>query len=648
MQPILSRLNTALFEAENEHYIIDLTNEVEAKNALDKTRGPCVGWADYKAGRDYQPPYIWDTSDSGGSHTGRTGQKDLKSPAVPIGPKDNAGNKYSQKYHGVRPWSPDEVLAVLANNSENPSARGRLWSIAHKQSVQRAYSISGRGFDPEDAVALGLHAAWRAIDRDRGMPGVRFTSFAGHEIENGMIAGVPAGYGDEYRKARGLISRLDVQIRKASRAISSGKSANDAAAEIRNLLSVIDPNPSPSNEYGMLPPRLLDIGNTLLSAIESGDPQTVQMAIQQLGHSKEQIEDEEDSYRVRGPSTDTTITKSKEQKAIQMKPMTIQSKETGKDIERSDIVGPTGAAVSAPGQGSAGSDYVPASEKLHSDPKIREALSFIIKKMRSGSGSGTGWSAELALKALDKLESVIMSDSPKNKNFRIEPSNDGFNVVNDTGVVGHVDFENEAESLIRDLQKDPRLMTVNSVLDNITSEYGEYAVELQELCREMNTMLKSGDLSLRQEILADMESLRSVAREDTSRGSKSVNIEPLTQQQYRILLRLFGISDYPERGTKDDPEIDPEVGMSKWARQGYPPITDNTVIAKDLGVSGARVSQLRSKIDQVLPAVIEKLQDELYESGEISAVDYNILTEVRVLFGKILLESLIKRKNFIH
>src|SRR5690606_51412 len=43
----------------------------------------------------------------------------------------------------------------------------------------------------------------------------------------------------------------------------------------------------------------------------------------------------------------------------------------------------------------------------------------------------------------------------------------------------------------------------------------------------------------------------------------------LTTQELRILIRTFGLRQYPGKGTSSDPEISAS-GLSDWAKNGYP------------------------------------------------------------------------------
>lgn len=749
MLTITERLERALFEADElEFEIIDLRDQAAAKRALDNTRGPSIGWNDYEAGKDYQPPYVWNTSNTAGVHRGKAGPVTIYSPGKPIGPEDTQGNPFSKKYGGVRPWSHEEVLKVLSAQTGDPDSEGKLWQIANKPTVRRAYEMTQKAYDQEDAVALGMNAAWRALMKDGGRPGIRFTSFAGFEIENGMRNGVPAGYGDEYRMARGLIGRLELVAKRARANIAAGRPADLQITNpnrrdpprtlrdlteygIRDLLDPLtqNPDPGPTNPYGLLPPRLIAAGSGLLTAIEANDVDEITKALELLDKTRQETEEEEDTYRIRGPSTDTTITKSKENPTIAMKPLTMTSPKTGREMERGDTLSPGSSplirqtelgeyeeeerniilsdfeidsdqydGLDREMQGdiinkilskynqsittfkslkakamdelnmpeaefdlvreyikggrthSSGSEYGQGKVGTTArDQHTREALAHMLHILRAGRGEGVGWSADLARKALDKFREVVQLSGEERaaaRRYEIVPTPQGVHVVDaeTTQVMGKHDYRAEAERQIEELQSDPLTATIESIVQNLTSQYGEYREELLTLGKQILGLLRGyGNAA---EIMQEIDDLDQVAQQDQERGERNVTIPEITQQQYRVLLRIYGIDNYPERGTRDDPEFDPETGqLSDWAKLGYPTVVSNKEIANDLGgISSARITQLKSGVRKIMAMVTEKLQSSLYESGEIDDIDYGILTELRVHFGRVLFAEIHSRQ----
>jgi len=88
----------------------------------------------------------------------------------------------------------------------------------------------------------------------------------------------------------------------------------------------------------------------------------------------------------------------------------------------------------------------------------------------------------------------------------------------------------------------------------------------------------------------------------------------LNTNEFRALIRLFGISDYPTKGTPQDPELNSETGeLSDWAQEGYPQRSPGE-IARDLNFAASRSSQLigmaQGSYERVDP-----------ETGEVTASD---------------------------
>ena len=90
-------------------------------------------------------------------------------------------------------------------------------------------------------------------------------------------------------------------------------------------------------------------------------------------------------------------------------------------------------------------------------------------------------------------------------------------------------------------------------------------------------------------------------------------------------MRLFGVNNYPERGTKDDPEIDGDQ-LSSWAKTGYPQVAgseagkeanyrlgDDFVNERGERVSDVYVSKLKKVALARFERVLNKLR-KLYES----------------------------------
>ena len=766
MPNFLERLDQRISKLINEAQEVNVNDQAERKKALSITRGPCVGWEDYIAGRDYQPPYVYDTIDGGGVHKGRAGNVQLRTPAEPIGFVDNGKNPHSAKYGGIRPWSPEEVAQTLGYESRDPAKRGLAWDIALKNAVQQSFAVNGRNFDPEDVYNQGLYAAWRAMQNDRGAPGVRFTSFVGQGMEEAMTSGNPAGFKNEYKDARGMLHnsrailmralRVLQQLRDtppedAAKRVALQDSLQDHVRGLDNIFSKIDPTPSPQNKLGNLAPRMARIGQKIMSAIDSGDPVAVEKVVNYLDQHKEDITDEETLRRDYGPNTDTMIRKSKTQAPIRMAPLSKPSPFGDKEMEVQGIIGrdqapaasqkgswvfqssdaegehskivqnpaeflqsrnglshtdaqeqvnagrdiPVRASADSPAgtlsfqKSNSGDKYETSTDSIRNDPRLKELLTQVAKIARSGMGQGQAWAASQAREAVARLGGVIRKlDNPApRKQFQIEPYStqyeiqpgddeyfivdastgetvqdgiytptqarnvlqtlqqqaNGFKVLDaSTGEeVGRHESEAEARSQVASLTKDPYASVVANVLDNVSREgLGQYAEDLLASGKQLLDALRQPQIDKEEiaNIADDLQLLDQVAAEDQQRFKSDMTIKPLTQVQYRIFLRLYGIDDYVEKGTVDDPEIGEDGQLSQWAANGYHAMPEIKDIANEFGISSTAVSQHKKKIDAQLPAMSQLVQQQLGES--LDAIDHAMLTELHAKLCKVFVEGL--------
>lgn len=769
MPTFLDRLNQRLVKTINESHEIDPKDQAARKKALSITRGPCTGWDDYVAGNDYQPPYVYDTVNGGANvHKGRAGNVALHSPAVPIGFPDNGHNPHSSKYNGIRPWSPDEVSETLGFKSDDPAQRGLAWDIALKNSVQQSFAVNGRAFAPEDVYNLGLTAAWRALQQDRGAPGVRFTSFVGQSMEEAMTSGVPAGFKNEYKDARGMLGNARAILMRVYRVMQQLETTppEDVAKQaelqdslqghvngLNNIFSKIDPVASPQNKLGVLAPRMAKIGQRIQSAIDSGESANVERVVEYLDQHKEDITSEEELRRDYGPNTDTMIRKSKTQAPIRMAPLSKPSPLGDKELEVQGVIGrdqapmasqkgswvfqssdaegehsqivqnpteflqtrngfshndaqeqvnsgrdiPVRASQDSPAgtlsfqKSNSGDKYETASDSIRDDPQMKEFLTKLAKIARGGMGQGLSWTAGQAREAVARLNGVIskLDNPPPRKQYKIEPYSaqyeiqpgddeffivdantgevavkdglytitrakdvlqklqqqaNGFKVTDAAGEeIGRFESEAEARTEVASLTKDPFVTVVASVLDNVSREnLGQYADDLIENGKQLLNILRQPEIDRAAvaDVAEELQFLDQVAAEDQQSAKTDIAIKPLTQVQYRIFLRLYGIDDYVEKGTVDDPEIGEDGQLSQWAKSGYHAMPDIKSIANEFGISSTAVSQHKKKIDAQLPAMSQMIQHELSESGMIDEIDYMILTELRIRLSRVFVEGL--------
>lgn len=642
MSRLYSKIDRALISEANEPkgpVIIDINDQRERMQALKNSRAPCIGWEDYIAGRDYEPPTYYTTTD------------------VPYGPKDTMGNPHSDKYGGVRPWSIDEVMATLIWPSpermpypdEDRDTIGILWIIARKPKVMAAFRANYRTYDKwsmEEAVSLGAAAAYRAIFGDEGRVGVRFTSFIGQWIETGMRDSIPPGFQNEYRFARGLIRRWADIGRGAARVIAAGRPVERIVNELNAEIEGIDKKPGPNNKsmiivgdaterkevsLGYLVDDLLEVLNELLMAVESGDQQEVLRVVDNLEKKKEQIADTEDIYTTYGPKTGgSVISKPKDEKTLPVSSITVKSKKSDDEQERSDIR-PTETPYS----------YLYG-------PEVRDALEQAIRMVRYGVGSGKSWYARRAKHALEQLDKIIeYFENPTGiHKYKIVRKDNGFDIVDEISddVLGWEATKEDAEKRIDDLTSNRAIKALDAIRSGLGDDYGEFVDEIRYVVYEIaETAKRRGSFDSVKDEITD---LKQVADEDIAAGDEKIIATPISEQEYRIILRLYGIRNYPERGTIFDPEIDDRGNLSNWARNGYPQLSKNTDIQEDLwtvergvrkNISAARVSTIRKSALAKFEPILKRLGDKLSEEGVLNRVDAELLYELRVQIGRMII-----------
>ena len=324
---ILQRIDLALSsiteakEGPSEATVIDINDQAERMEALRNCRGPCIGWEDYAAGRDYQPPMFFNSK-------------------VPYGPKDEGKygvldtaheiqftgeNPFSRKYGGVRPWSPGEVMKTFLTRGGSRSSDGLAWTIATKGFVSRAGKATrGRWSEDDiaDAVQLATVAAERELHKDEARPGTRFTSWIGVAMQQGIVGGVPAGYRDEYRKVRGFFKDLLALAKSALVQAKKGWPAKNSSTFIKGEKGVgsilrrgkeedrlVDQNghlahaPGPDSPYGRFGPQLLEIAQSLIDAIRTEKADVIENEINKMETQLQTIVDQEDTYFSPGVAT---------------------------------------------------------------------------------------------------------------------------------------------------------------------------------------------------------------------------------------------------------------------------------------------------------------------------------------------------------
>ena len=261
---ILERIDSALNEAQRpkktpfkEHYpvfreaprepvIVDMTEQAFRMAALRNSRGPCAGWDDYIAGRDYQPPMYFNSNVPVGPED--TGKHGIMSPQEGDKIQFDGPNPFSRRHANIRPWAPGEMLMTMMtvvdpDGKGNNPADGLLHQVATKGIVKRAAEATHGKYDRYDvdySMQQGAVAIIQALPGDESRLGTRFTSFVGDYIQQAMKAGLPAGYQDEYRKIRGLRRRVIPLIKSALRNAMDGEPLSTDEQRIRREFATIN------------------------------------------------------------------------------------------------------------------------------------------------------------------------------------------------------------------------------------------------------------------------------------------------------------------------------------------------------------------------------------------------------------------------
>ena len=626
MHPLERRINSLLCEqGPAEPRIIDITDQTQRAWALRNCRGPNPGWTDYLAGRDYVPPKYFESD-------------------VPLGPNDDRGNPYSAKYGGVRPWSDEEIIRTIIHREDEGPGQGLLWIIARKPDIQRAFRATYGTWDDNmlwEAIQLGAAAAWRALQQDQGRLGVRFTSFLGNWIPEGMKTGVPPGFFNEYRESRGLLSRLEQHARRCLRAISASQPVDAHLEALRAEVAGLDPIPHPRNRseiltaggrrkqvsFGLLAGRLSDVATRLIDAATEGSASRLQQALEFLTTTREKIEEEEDLYTVRGPKTGgPVITKPKDQPTLPVAPLMTAGSEGGRERERAGIRSRTD------------------SSSLRTPERV-ELLTAAVNLLRSGTGEGRSWAAERALKVISSLETIL--DTPATERHYQMFLRDGIYRIRDASgkeLSDSFESEPEARARVTELNRDQRLRSLTAIEHDLTGEFGEFKDELRAVIQSLRQALLAGDVESLRAVRDELNVLTEVAEEHRLAGERRSHLDAATPQEYRVLLRLFGISQYPERGTVDDPEVDATGNLSLWAQSGYPATVDTETIRADLWAGGrpitaARVADIKKSALAKMTEALRVLQQRGLSEG-CQTCDAIVVLELRSDVSGLLLREI--------
>lgn len=721
---ILERIDS-IFEARgegpDEAKTIDMSDQTERMYTLKNCRGPCVGWDDYAAGKDYQPPRYF-------------------SSEVPYGPKDmgkhgivsaedskaikfDGANPFSRKYGGVRPWCPGEVLMTMMAKGTDKDSKGILWTIAKKGTAARAgLAALGRWDenDADNAVQQGAAAALRVLSQDQARIGVRFTSWIGIAIEQGIIAGVPAGYHDEYRKARGLKTRTIDIAKKALRDAQNGEPIEDHILALNRAFVDVAKNkdPGPGNPYGLLPPKLLQIKSELRGAITTRNAKQIQQAIEKTEQEFDSIREQEDEYFSPGATTGGAVgSKPRDYGSMQDYNKAVKFLKLQRDIaekamhrisagkqldgiaEQIEAIYDRDFPLTAKGHDQSGlagpRDKFPGMKaikdrlieainsgdktQLHDFILYAELAQEILKHQEGLKAKGIG-STTMDTKSkttgkevertnfagmerdvdslrskenIEILETVIAQISP----YRDRRSDKKRSAEEAIEILGDIEdlIDSHTDGPISDDEVRMHLTNINR---DLKSSLGEYQEEIKAIINTITGTLRSeGEFS---DIKQDIADTIKVANDDIN-SDVAVEQDTVTPKQYRMLLRLFGIKNYPERGTPDDPEINEQGGKSRWAAAGYPAAggtemgkkanvslwsdifekTDEETGEPVCSVSDVYIGRQKKEALSKFEAMVAKMRSELSENRSVDNIDLRLLYEFHLQICRMVIESVL-------
>jgi hypothetical protein len=752
--------------------IVDMDDQIAKMRALKNCKGPCVGWDDYAAGKDYRPPMLFrvgSTRPYGPKDTGRTGITSPKEGEhISLEP-----NPFSVKYGGVRPWARGEVLMTMMYSSDDEEARGTLYAVAKKGVIERAARATHGKYDEtdiEDAVMRGASAVLLELPNDEVRDGVRFTNFVGSAIQQAMKAGVPAGYGNEYRKARGFkrtltpliktalnhvmnglplegdIEAIDREFEKIAicpRCKGTGEVVNPRDKNVKMVCPRCDgkktTEPGPKSEYGNVASKLYEIQDELHRAITSEDESAVRRAIDIADKKFDEIAEDEETFSTPGITTQGAVgKKSREQGTLiafnkaakllkwqrDLAQDTINKLKKGEAVEVEKLLEASKDLVTkfrkTTSKSWAKKKAVKEAEEKDEDKK-RGYVSPYEQKQEDlpGSKGFIGLAAikrmlDAALQSRDisKLEEFIKMSDEEQAALRIREEVNARSITA-TGLTTRSDTGKETERMnfahpgrkgdylrsaanqeimqkaltrvspYQDSSSEQKknsieaaaiLAAINNALNeymeaesedvdttkakrdliaisrDIDSSLGEWESELTQLLDQILGAIRIGSgFSGAQQEIAD---LRQIAKQNKKIRSPE---DVMSIQQYRLLLRLYGIDNYPERGTPEDPEIDERGELSRWAEAGYPAVTGSQPsdihIWTDVfdtvdedgrhvpSTSSANISHQKNRANAKFTAVAKRIKEVMGESFGVDSVEYKMVAEFHQLLCQMVVED---------
>lgn len=284
--------------------LVDMNDLQSQRDALNLCRAPALGWEDYQNGEKYKPPTFANDLEHyyGPPDDGNAWTRNKAGEPVRVKPNPN-----SSKFGGVRPWSPEEIVAVMVDEgvTEGFFPRG-IRSLIRRFGRHWMASHPNRPFKVGEWIGAALDHLNRAIMRDEGRRGVEFTKYLALNMD--LSGGAPPGYKNEHRVTRGILSNLSKQIGRVISQIESGD--YNAEALIANIgaigsteatLGDADPSiPRHKNPLGGWAKPLRELFLALSDAIKSGDAVRLRELAKHGQKLYVDVEEQEEIFRGEG------------------------------------------------------------------------------------------------------------------------------------------------------------------------------------------------------------------------------------------------------------------------------------------------------------------------------------------------------------
>lgn len=535
-----------------EPLLIDMSDQNQRKNGLAFSRGPHIGWDDYENGTDYQPPFYFKND-------------------VPMGPPDDGGNEFSSQYGGVRPWSIDEMIQTVVEPGGLAEAAMRLPQAAFLQH----YTDNLRNREAVDELkSLAAQQLAHKIHKDEARKDVKFSTFILRWLAEGMKTGVSGSYSKEHRNAQGIMNYWNRALTQAIDAVQNDHSVADIHDLVmyggidtstrthatRVGVDQIDPTPGPKNPWGDLADRIHGLGLFVAGMIASQDIGQMRIAKQAIKNFKAEVGEDFEEKRMKGVHFTSKLIQPTSSRDMGVKTQAFQVQ--GKDGGETEVGG-----------------VVQDTEATDRANKRDIVVKLVNMAAQQGGMFPPATSAQGAIKHIKQ----ILSNPISVDDFTVETIETGgrpsYNLMSPMGeVVGTFDDPGEAEEAKN--RVNPKEVIANDLIEfseHIGRQYGEFEEELKADIEGLADALTSANPNNIRQAIEGLEATAQIANEEAANEmsgagkSRKVRpiVSPLSVKQYRVMLRRYGIKNYPERGTDQDPEII-NGEPSEWAKAGYP------------------------------------------------------------------------------